>query len=354
MNESPNLIIKKPFGLSRRTAIIGGLAFLACCLYYYGYLSYFNAWLHRSKGEWGFLQREDDTLSKQMRKVRDPSYIFKHFKPVGPKIDKIHYTDELLDDKNINLISQIMHKETIKRGWDKADVSISRQIYAVPDYSWYRNQPVQYCMMADNYLRNHPKLQNLDFPKIAWESVLPGIDYSKTYQGKGLIGHSAFNIYKITIKNSKNRKESFTLPYDVFSYPLGSDTLCYLDKWFVYISASDPGCLVAPFIAQMFMALNLMEQREELINKFGVSETNAIETALAMAVSHTLASELSDKLAIPNGKEIMKKSLEEMLRKQDDSLIKGAVNFVEKQGIGYVAKLYQENPIEFRKQLQRY
>lgn len=353
MDEGSEPIIKEPFRLSRRTAIAGGITLFAVSLYYYGYLDSLIAWLCREEGDYGFLQRSYDPLSKKIRKVRDPSYVFKHLKPVGPKVDKIDFSEEF-DDKTIDLISQSMGEEAKKKGWEDINLSISRQAYAVPDYRWYRNQLVQYCIKADNFLRNHPQLQSLSFPKIVWESVLPGKDYSNAYQGKGLIGHSAFNIYKIKVENSENRKESFTLPYSLCGYSQGSTTFHYSNDWFIYISASDPYCLVVPFATQVLIALTSMEQREELVNKFSLSETKAIETALWMAISHTLASELSDKLTIPRGKEIVEESLEQLLKNPRYRLLKSAIEFIDKYGIKEGIRLYQQNPIEFREQLLRY
>ncbi len=353
MDEGSELLIKEPFRLSRRTAIAGGIALFAVSLYYCGYLDLLIAWLCRGEGDYGFLQRSYDPLFKKMRNVRGPSYVLKHFKPVGPKVDKIDFTEEF-DDKTVDLISQNVGEEAKKKGWEEISLSISRQMYAVPDYRWYRNQLVQYCIKADNFLRDHPQLQNLSFPKIVWESVLPGKDYSNTYQGKGLIGHSAFNIYETKVENSENRKESFTLHYSLCGYSQGSTTFHYSNDWFVYISASDPYCLVVPFAAQMLITLTSMEQRKELVNKFSLSETKAIETAFWIAISHTLASELSDRLTIPRGKEIVEESLEQLLKNPRYVLLKSAIGFIDKYGVKEGVKIYQQNPIGFREQILKH
>ncbi|MDO8563920.1 MAG: hypothetical protein Q7R87_02840 [Nanoarchaeota archaeon] len=231
---------------------------------------------------------------------------------------------------------------------------ISSALWGVPDVNPFRNDAVNYCINAEQFM--HEKVKNLKLPLMQWVPLAPGQDYSDNFDGKGFIVRNHFSVYTVTLQDKNNPDLKAKIKNSV--HYQGAKTMKYQDGTggqtkvgFVIVPTNNAG-LRAPFSELLPLAIG--KRDDEYANRYGWPATIQAVEAFSEAMSYILTRDLLEKkYKLRNAKNILDETDREVLDKPQYKDVVKATNWTYKNGLQACYDLFMEDMPKFNEAIRR-
>ena len=296
--------------------------------------------------KWGFLTAPVDI----------EKYFYEHQGNKNPTYYVPFGHEKYLKKDNIELVRAVQNatpniiKINRSKGWNDKDVSVlvKSQMYGrVDDKRKYSEQYLEYIKTAMDFL--YKKINNLERLDLDFKILNPGDDYSKDAKSKALIGVGNHTKQTIIVTH-KVTKEQFEFPQ--YNVKEGSEVSLNFDsatgEFFYWIFFGRGKVAISSPFSEL-IPLATYKTFKSHSDKVGMERAIIISETVSEAISYLLSKEISDKLKITNGNQIIENNLE-LIAKADSYRYGGvpkAIEWMKQNGMQKGLDLYIENPEKF-------
>jgi len=263
-----------------------------------------------------------------------------------------------LMEKYLPLITQKMYE----KGYNTRDpwtAEITKTIFLKPGkiddmkaYQIYSNKVTNFLYEELPKIAEYNTLFVPD--SINWVIPKKGDNFAQGYEEKAFLVDTMMEYLSYVIQNKKQPKQSITMRSLL---TLGSRSQMYLecDKklhncyWYAILSAGN-NAINAPFSELIPLATKDMAKKFKGVIRS--SEFNKLVEAFSESISYLLGLKITDKLKIPNGKEIVENFKERMMRYPEYEYLPGAIKWVRKYGLEKALDIYMTEPNRFLKEIK--
>jgi hypothetical protein len=309
--------------------------------------------------EYDFFQRYNDGTYEVLKKLTGDA-IEATFVPLGPA-ETLHPESELyrthIPQARKALRQNIIDNGHVRNGKISVKSSTAtRRRYGYPEPTRrFGQQFAKYCEHTTDFLYNHPHMELLKKPPLAWsllEGPLPESD-----ELQGVVGHSYADVitYTVTLADFPKRyvwkaplMATGGFNEAAFKYQKGELVdVTHADFLFVSTSAYPGTCLVSPF-SEIIPLTTSKRTHERILEHTGdpMSDVGLVcDETLSEGLSHMLAHQLCDELDIPSGHDYVNGAAERMKSVPVYKYVPLSVAWIQNNGMDAALELYLEDPV---------
>ena len=233
-----------------------------------------------------------------------------------------------------------------KLGWKKLCVRYTCTDFGHVELMRYAKPYKQYLEKAIDFL--YEKLPQLKQERPELRILRPGDDYTNNAKGKAFVGLLFHDFYRVQVINKDTtegiaRAQTHTHKGSGASFDIKSKS----DKDYrIFFGTAGPASIQAPF--SELIPVSTRQNARAHAKCVGLEDALVAVETISEGESYLLAHEISSKLGIPGGKQVIDKCLQGMIYHYDRyRFVPQAIAWLKKNGMQKGLDIYLENPDKF-------
>ena len=249
--------------------------------------------------------------------------------------------------KEFERVAKDLIKESKSQlGWKKLCIRYTCTDFGQVELMRYAKPYKQYLEKAIDFL--YEKLPQLKQERPELRILKPGDDYTHNAKGKAFVGLLYHDLYQVQVINRDTnegiaRTRTHTHKGSAASFDIESNS----DKDYrIFFGTAGPASIQAPF--SELIPVSTRQNARAHAKCVGLEDALVAAETISEGEAYLLAHEISSKLKIPGGKQVIDKALQGMVSKYARyRFVPQAIAWLKKNGMQKGLDIYLENPDKF-------